>query len=69
MLKKITASITDTFEGLTLVFRLPDGAGEPNTVFVNGAASGFNAKVVDGIRLVYVVLPAGGTVAVEVNYN
>lgn len=66
--KKGTASVTNAFPGLTLTFRLPDGAS-PGSVVVNGAPVGSINKNVDGIPLVYVVLPVGGTVSVEVNYK
>jgi hypothetical protein len=66
-LKKMTAQVGGVFAGLTLVFRLPDGAA-PGTVSIDGSPAVSTNKVVDGVQLVYVVLPAG-TLHVEVNYN
>ncbi len=68
VLKKITAQVTDSFAGLTLAFRLPDGA-EPGNVVVNGLPAGSTDRLVDGVHLVFVVLPAGTTAQVEVHYK
>lgn len=67
-LKKITANLANAFAGLTLTFRLPEGAS-PGPVFINGLPVGSINKLVDGVQLVYVVLPAGTAATVEVNYN
>ena len=67
-LKKITAGVNNVFEGLTLTFRLPDGAS-PGTVVINGSPAGSINKMVGGVPLVYVVLPAGTAAVVEVNYK
>ena len=66
-LKKMAASVTNAFAGLTLTFRLPDGA-LPESVFINGSPAGSINKGVDGVQLIYVVLPAGTAATVEVNY-
>jgi hypothetical protein len=67
-LKKITANVANAFAGLTLTFRLPEGAS-PGPVFINGLPVGSINKLVDRVQLVYMVLPAGTAATVEVNYN
>jgi hypothetical protein len=68
-LKKIIAQVTNAFAGLTLTFRLPDEAVSPGSVFINGSPAGSTNKLVDGLQLVYVVLPDGTTAQVEVHYE
>jgi hypothetical protein len=67
-LKKMTANVANPFAGLTLTFRLPDGAS-PGSVFINGSPAASINKGVDGVQLIYVVLPAGTAATVEVNYS
>jgi hypothetical protein len=67
-LRKMTADVSGSFAGLTLTFRLPNGA-VPGAVFINGAPAVSTSKQVEGVHLVYVVLPAGTTAQVEVHYK
>lgn len=67
-LRKMTAQVSNSFAGLTLAFRLPDG-GAPGNVVVNGLPAVSTNRRVDGVQLVYVVLPAGTTAQVEVHYK
>jgi hypothetical protein len=67
-LKKMTASVSNSFAGFTLTFRLPDKA-LPGSVFINGSPAGSINKPADGVQSIYVVLPAGTAATVEVNYN
>ena len=67
-LQKISATVSNSFNGLTLAVRLPNGFHAAD-VAINGTPSGATQKTVDGVTFLYPVLPEGSNASVDISYR
>ncbi|HZX49680.1 MAG TPA: DUF2334 domain-containing protein, partial [Candidatus Paceibacterota bacterium] len=67
-LQKISATVSNSFEGLTLAVRLPDGFHAAD-VAINGTPSVAAQKTVDGVTFLYPVLPGGSSASADISYR
>jgi len=65
--KTITATVQNSFDGLTLGIRMPNNI-QPTQVLINGTLQNAKQEMVDGVLYVYPVLPAQNVASVEISY-